>query len=103
MISDYPVCMMTTTHTHTHTHTHTLHACFIHYSLTLHTQMHTQQRVPLSLLSTDKPPSETTDRRDFCMSICSAALNQPSGIFPKTPGLSKDLLLSNDHYGLQWR
>lgn len=37
------------------------------------------------------------------MPICSAALNQPRGIFPKPPGLSKGLLLPNDRYELQCR
>ncbi len=67
---------------------------------TVDTQMYTQQRVPLSLLAADKPASEGTNRRDFCMPICSAALNQPSAIFPEPPGLSKGLLLPNDRYEL---
>lgn len=65
--------------------------------------MYTQQRVPLFLQATDKPVSKGSNRRDFCMPICSAALNQPSAIFPEPPGLSKGLLLPNDRYELQSR
>lgn len=65
-----------------------------------HTQMYTQ---PLSLPPTDKLASKGTNRRDFWMPICSAALNQPRGIFPEPPGLSKGLLLPNYHCEVQSR
>lgn len=81
----------------------TLHVAALCIAHTVDTQMYRQQRVPLSLLATDKPASEGTNRRDFCMPICSAALNQPSAIVPEPPGLSKGLLLPNDRYELQSR
>lgn len=57
----------------------------------------------LSLQATDKAASTGTNRRDFCMPICSAAPNQPGGIFLGPPGLSNGLLLPNDRYEVQSR
>lgn len=69
----------------------------------VYSQMYTQQRLPLALPDADKLVSKGTNRRDFCMPICSTALNQPRGIFPEPPGLSKDLLLPNYHHELHSR
>lgn len=65
-------------------------SCITH---AVNTQMYAQHRRPLSLLPADKLASKETNRRVFffCMPICSAAPNQPSGTFPKPPELSKGL------------
>lgn len=64
-----------------------------------HSRIQVRYTVPFSLPAHDK--STKTNRRDFCMPICSAALNKPSGSFPQPRELSKGLLLPNDHYALQ--
>lgn len=62
--------------------------------------MYTQQRAPASLLATDKPVSQGTNRRDFFFFL-HAHLQHGSGtttcILSEPPGLSEGLLPPNDH------
>lgn len=70
------------------------------YSNCRHTDVYTASLSLLPLISLH--PKELTEG----ISACPSALqlwNQPRGIFPEPPGLSKGLLLPNYHYELQSR